>query len=487
MNKTLFIIIGYAVFTFYTLGIMCFGILLEKRTKIDKLICRKITHIVSALIWIICYYFFGFSIHWIILNAVGAILLGLTTLSPKFKAFGRDDSDKSAGMFYFALSTLIVAVICFIVGEELYLYTGIAYYCLALGDGFAPIVAKLCKRNPQITQGKTLFGTLSVFVVSFLSTLIFSSVFKMNLDFPFILSVAALTCVVEFYGYKGTDNLFIEFIVFGYLVLNHYRLNTEPLKWVIIASPILACAVIGKNKMTKGGGVAALAVFLTIGYFGKSFASIIFITGLFFAEGICSVICNYIAKKNGLPVVKEPRTFKQILAVGFIGCIFLIIGYFTGKKVFYNLFALSFIGQFVDSIASDVGRLTHGKTVSIIAFKEVEKGVSGGVSWLGTTAAFLSAFLLTLLLAVNSRLTVQTYLALALFAFAECLIDSVLGQTVQASYRCVACGKQTENAEHCGEHATIVKGFRLIDNSMVNLLSGIIICAIAFFAFKGIL
>ena len=164
----MFIVIGYIVFTLYTCGIMYFGSLLEKHTGIDKTICRKITHIISALVWVICYYFFGCSIHWVILNFVGAAALGVVTFCNVIPAFQRTDAGKSYGLFYFGLSTAVVALICYLVGEELYLYTGITYYCLALGDGFAPVVAQLLrKNNPQIRPGKTLWGTVTVFAVSF--------------------------------------------------------------------------------------------------------------------------------------------------------------------------------------------------------------------------------------------------------------------------------------------------------------------------------
>lgn len=476
MDKTVFIVIGYIVFTLYTVGIMFFGVLLEKKTGIDKLICRKLTHIVSAFIWVICYFFFGCSIHWIILNATGAVLLGFITLSPKFKAFGREDADKSPGMFYFALSTFVVAVICYIVGEELYLYTGIAYYCLALGDGFAPIVAKCCKKNPEIARGKTVFGTLSVFAVSFLASAVFSAVFKMDLDVLFLLSVAALTCVVEFYGFKGTDNLFIEFLVFGYLLFNHYGLNSVVFEIVVLLSPLLACLVVGKKKMTKVGGAIALVVFYSIAFFGKTFVPVLFVTGLFVIEGVCSIICDAIARKKNTDK-DPPRTGRQIVAVGLIGCTFLIVYYFTGRPIYYYAFALSFIGQFVDSIASEVGQLTHGLTVSIITGKPTDKGVSGGVSALGTAAAFCSAFLLAYFFKAVDGSGFFVFLLLGAFAFIECLADSVLGWAIQAAYVCGACGKRTEIPVHCGVAAKKVKGLGFVDNSTVNLLSGIIACA----------
>ena len=58
MGNELFTVAGYAVFIIYTVGIMLGGILLESKTKINKTLCRKLTHIVSAFLWVICYFFF---------------------------------------------------------------------------------------------------------------------------------------------------------------------------------------------------------------------------------------------------------------------------------------------------------------------------------------------------------------------------------------------------------------------------------------------
>ena len=100
MNDTLFTVLGYIAFTVYTVGIMFLGVLLDKKTNIEPTVCRKLTHIASAFVWVICYFFFGCSLHWVILNAIGAVVLGFVTLNKRFTAFGRGDSEKNFGMFY---------------------------------------------------------------------------------------------------------------------------------------------------------------------------------------------------------------------------------------------------------------------------------------------------------------------------------------------------------------------------------------------------
>ena len=78
------------------------------KANIDKTICRKLTHISSAFIWVICYFFFGCSIHWVILNGISTVLMGFIIFNNKINIFARDDARKSVGLFYFCLSTFIV-------------------------------------------------------------------------------------------------------------------------------------------------------------------------------------------------------------------------------------------------------------------------------------------------------------------------------------------------------------------------------------------
>ena len=479
MDKFWLTVIGYIVFTLYTCGIMFLGVLIEKKTHIDETVCRKLTHIVSAFVWVICYIFFGCSIHWVILNFAGAAALGLVTLNKRFTAFGREDADNSPGMFYFGLSTAVVALVCYLVGEELYLYTGITYYCLALGDGFAPLTAKLFgKHNKEIRPCKTIVGTATVFIVSFLSTWVFSLIFDMGLDIVFILSVAALTTVTEFYGFKGTDNIFIEFFVFGYLVLNHFGMVTLPLEIVLILSPFLAMLAVGSGAMAADAGIAAFFLFAFVGFFGEGFVPILFIGLLFLLSTAVSTIGKKVERKRGNSGEgHKARRAKQIVAVGLFAIIALVLHSLTDKNVFYYIFFLALTEQIADSMASDIGRLTKKRNLNIITFRPMEKGLSGGVSVLGTCSALVSSFALMSIPFFLGAVSVKAFLLIAVIAFVGTLVDSVAGALFQSLYQCGNCGSKVESTVHCGVPAKLIKGFGLIDNVAVNYIAGFVTCA----------
>ncbi|MCM1438918.1 MAG: DUF92 domain-containing protein [Roseburia sp.] len=480
MNKTLFTIIGYVVFIGYTCGIMGLGTLIEKKTKIDKTVCRKLTHIFSALIWIICYFFFGCSIHWVILNGVGAVALGVVVFGNLMDTYERDDAKKSYGLFFIGFATFITALISFLLGKETYLYTGIAYYCLALGDGLAPLVAKLLKKhNPKIMEGRTLFGSLTVFIISFLCTLAFSLIFGMELSPLFMLSVAGLTTSAEFYGLKGLDNLFIDFSVFGYLLLYHYGYVSTVLQVVLLVTPFIAFLAIGTKSLTVSGGIFGLLLFYLVGFFGRGAVPVLFVVIMFTVGTVVSFITSRLYNRRaGVTPVKHGRTGKQIAAVGLAAVICLIVYYFTDITLFYALYFLSITEQFADSMASDIGRLTKGKNVDIIRFKAVEKGLSGGISLLGTACALLGSVVLALVPFLFRIIEINYFLVLAAIAFAGTLIDSVLGSLCQALYECGTCGALTENKTHCNANTRLVKGVSWIDNTAVNFLTSFLTCGV---------
>ena len=480
MDKNLWLVIGYAVFILYTVGIVMVGAFLEKKLGVDKTLCRKITHIISAVIWLICYCFFGFSIHWLILNGISALLLGVSIFSGKMDAFAREDGQKSVGLFYFALSTLITAIISFSIGEETYLYTGIAYFCLALGDGFAPIVARIFKKhNPKILPTKSLLGTLSVFAFSFLSTFVFSQVFQMELSILFMLSITSLTCLAELYGFWGLDNIFIELSVFGYLLMYHFGLVGVPLQVVIVASPLLAILALGSHAMTADAGACAFLLFAFVGFFGgDSYVPVIFISILFAISTAVSVVGKRI-KRKGLGVPEHAhasRRAKQIVAVGLFAVIALGVYRYTDISLFRYLFYLSLAEQFADSMASDIGSLTKRKNVNIVTFKPCEKGISGGVSLLGTISAVAGSFLLLLVPLALEEVSLKIYLWVGALAFVGTVVDSLVGALFQSLYRCTECGASIEHSVHCGKPASLIKGLKIVDNTTVNYIAGFFTC-----------
>ncbi|AZN40250.1 DUF92 domain-containing protein [Paenibacillus albus] len=146
--------------------------------------------------------------------------------------------------------------------------------------------------------------------------------------------------------------------------------------------------------------------------------------------------------------------------------------------------AFAFVGVMAavnaDTWATEIGALSAAAPRSILTGRRVAAGTSGGVTPLGSGAALAGAAFIGVAAALLAAappapagaLPGGALLAAAAVAgTAGAFADSLLGATVQAMYRCRACGSETERAEHCGVAAERVRGFAAMTNDAVNLAS----------------
>jgi uncharacterized membrane protein len=71
----------------------------------------------------------------------------------------------------------------------------------------------------------------------------------------------------------------------------------------------------------------------------------------------------------------------------------------------------------------------------------------------------------------------------AILGFAGCIIDSLLGATIQAKYCCEICGKITEKKIHHERSTKLVTGLKYINNDTVNFISILSVAIIVIFLF----
>ena len=146
-------------------------------------------------------------------------------------------------------------------------------------------------------------------------------------------------------------------------------------------------------------GILLLVLGMQLGYFFV-LAMIVFL--------LLSAIATYtgIAYKKGYGLSQKPRGMKNELFNGMPPLIMAAL--FAIATVFGNpeLELLAVIG-FIASVAaitadkfnSEIGVL-NGKPRMVFTLKEVRKGTSGGVTWLGTFAGLLAALIISLLVFV---------------------------------------------------------------------------------------
>ena len=125
---------------------------------------RKCEHIATSASFAMCYFFVGATIHLVIVNFIAMCILALLTFGNFMKSAERTDSDKSYGLFFFGISTFTSICITMVVNTDFIPFAAIAYYCLALADGLAPVTSRLFgKANVTMYKPKTLVGFATVF------------------------------------------------------------------------------------------------------------------------------------------------------------------------------------------------------------------------------------------------------------------------------------------------------------------------------------
>ncbi|MEK6953869.1 MAG: DUF92 domain-containing protein [Candidatus Micrarchaeota archaeon] len=252
----------------------------------------------------------------------------------------------------------------------------------------------------------------------------------------------------------------------------------------IIATLVLGSVAAKHRLLSEGGILAAILVGLTIFTFGGW--NWFFILAVFFVSA--SAFTKYRAKEK-TEVNKEfakggVRDFWQVAANGALAALIAIANRYYPLNTLYFAFLGVVATVTADTLSTEIGVLSD-KAYLITNFKKVEKGVSGAVSWLGLSAAFLGALAIGVLAYILADLgtsyfktpPIEPIFLIAIPAFAGvagALVDSLLGATIQVMYWCPKCKKQTEREIHkCGTKTVYHKGWRQINNDTVNLLSSI--------------
>lgn len=469
--------IGYVAFFAYVAFMILGGEFIQKKFNWDPEIVRKLEHIATGASWIIAYVFIGLSYHLIIINGVSTLLLGVISFGNLMKSTQRTDTDKSYGLLYFGISSLVIIIVAVIVGsEKLYLLSGITYYCMVLGDGLAPLVARLFKKaNFVIFEPKTFVGMMTVIIMSTLSAVVFNAIFDLQLTFWFMLSVGCLAGMTELYGRKGWDNITVEIGVFAYMMLYYYGLLTDAVMIAVLISPLLSVFAGPTKSITLGGSVTSFVYTIACAYLG-GLPVLVTVYSLFVISAIVSKISTKIFnKRQNVEKAKTPRGATQIIANSAIAVMLLILYKVTNHDAFLWANYVVLCEEFADSCCSDLGRLSKKQPMDVLRWKRIQSGISGGVSLLGSVAGLFGCAIAIAIPYLFGEFNIL-YAAVGVgIAFVGTFVDSILGSGLQALYKCETCGNLSEKDTCCDTPCTLVKGTSFVTNSLVNFASGAIV------------
>ena len=262
---------------------------------------------------------------------------------------------------------------------------------------------------------------------------------------------------------------------------------------------IVAMAARKVRSLSRSGAWAALGLGTCIfGLGGLGWAI------LLLAFFISSSALSRLFKRRKQPLDEKyskgsERDAAQVLANGGIAGLFVLLHAFFPEAAWpWAGCAAALAAANADTWATELGVLNPGPPVLITSGRPVERGTSGGVSLVGTLAALAGAALVALFgvlfwtgrtglaagflpTRLNDLLGIgpsqvspsqglSLFALLALSGLLGSLVDSLLGATLQAVYRCPACQKETERhpRHSCGAPTLQLRGLAWLNNDWVN-------------------
>ncbi|WP_044640686.1 DUF92 domain-containing protein [Risungbinella massiliensis] len=162
------------------------------------------------------------------------------------------------------------------------------------------------------------------------------------------------------------------------------------------------------------------------------------------------------------------RDWQQVLANGAVGTVCAFFYWLEPSTSLSFAFYASFAAANADTWASEIGVLSKKQPISIIRWKPIEKGLSGGVSLLGLGASALGAMLIGLIYLVFTN-DLMGFIWLILIGFMGSILDSVLGAVLQPVYHNKSKDVLTEKASDSTQQYEKVKGISWFTNDVVNV------------------
>ena len=462
-------LLGYFLALLY--GILCLSLaVILSKLGLSKNYCRKAVHILVGFEWVILYAFMGVSIHFLIVCLAFLSLLSIIYFKKSLPMIS-SDGDNAPGTVYYCVAMSIMAFVCLFV-PKMMLPFGIGVFCTSFGDGFAGLVGQSIKKcNPKLFRNKTLFGALANFLFSFAAAEIFTLNFDMGLTVWQCILIAAMSVMLELLGVFGLDNILVtlstSFLAYAFMYLPWINSYIAP----IMLTPLVIILVIERKALTAKGLVVAIILDFVISLTLKNFGFVLLLSFLFLSIAVDKAK-KFAKHEDTITKKGECRDEIQVIANGLVPMLLAVVCYFAFNPVFLVAYVAVLAEAFADTAASGIGVFSKN-TFDLFKMRRCEKGISGGMSFLGTSASLVGAVLFSLLILPFGIKSFTVILIASLSAFLGVIFDSFLGSVLQVKYRCSVCSFLTERESHCDAPTVKARGFKFFDNDVVNVSSGV--------------
>lgn len=237
------------------------------------------------------------------------------------------------------------------------------------------------------------------------------------------------------------------------------------------------------HSLNKSGAIAAFITGTIIFSIGGWQWAILLLTFFITSSALSKAFNKYKQGLNEKYSKGNQRDAGQVFGNGGIATVFAALYFFFPNEIWPWLgFAASLAAVNADTWATELGILNPNPPRMITNLnKVVEKGTSGGISLIGTLASLAGSALIALLASLLTD-NWSLFLVITISGLAGSLFDSLLGGTVQAMYFCPKDNKETEKhpLHTCGTQTVHIRGWKWLDNDLVNLACSIFAVIVIF-------
>jgi|APTNR8051073442_1049403.scaffolds.fasta_scaffold05715_5 uncharacterized protein (TIGR00297 family) len=254
-----------------------------------------------------------------------------------------------------------------------------------------------------------------------------------------------------------------------------------------LASIAIAALAYYRRVLNAGGALAAVLVgTLVFGCGGWRWGVLLVV---FFVTSSALSRFRQGEKKTSLDrgAKSGRRDAAQVLANGGVVAILALLAVLSPADAWFPVAIGGLAAVTADTWATELGGLSRRPPRLFVSGQPVPKGTSGAVTTLGSATAVLGATVIGLAAGVISDTLAwwQATVVGAVAGTAGAFVDSLLGATAQAVYRCEACGEDTEVPVHrCGRPARRIRGWAVLGNDEVNAAASLAGAAFGWLAWR---
>ncbi len=459
-------------------------------------VTRKFVHIITGILIFFTPYLFH--------SAIPLLLLALFFIAVNYLGIRKNlfqgmhgTERQTYGTVFYPIAFLVL-VLLFWSSHQVIIQLGMLI--LAVADALAAIVGENIKHphNYHLTKdNKSWAGSATMALTSF--AIVAAGLFLLNpvsvlpltpgLIFATALLVALIATVAEAISWSGSDNLSAPLAAAFVLhfILTHAQQQNLHFSIGIFLALVVALVSLRLRFLDAGGaGVTFLLGTIIFGIGGWVWG--VPILAFFLSSSVLSKLWRERKKATSLLFEKtSKRDVGQVLANGGMAALVILIYYVTSNDTWYLIYLATLAAVTADTWATEIGVLAKEHPRLITTFEKVAPGTSGAISLIGSTGALLGSAFIALIgywlqPAIFRNLGLDLLLITA-SGLAASLVDSLLGATIQAQFRCPVCHKLTEKKVHCnGVTTQFESGFTWVNNDFVNsvcALSGVLLMALS--------